>query len=152
MASLAFESPAQWQIVERQGIERGFVHAEGVALDVAAHAVANHGRWIVRCPFCPSARMGDPAVNFWCSECGNAAVGGQEVKVDWPSRKDMEVAEEILAARPVENRNWEPREVVLGGVTLPAEELVHIAAENHDHDVAVPAPLRAAVARHVKAR
>lgn len=44
------------------------------------------GRWIVDCPFCPSAQIAaetDP--RFLCSDCLNAPVGGAYVATEWPA-------------------------------------------------------------------
>ena len=86
-------------------------------------AELNHGRWIVKCPECPSAsERGGPGftdgVSFVCVNCG---AGGVPV---WPEDRDrIEVA---VQGRPQRNRNWEPGE--------PVDLLI---AENIEHEVGI---------------
>ena len=88
------------------------------------HAQVNHGRWIVECPCCPSAAVaqGD---RFLCAECGNSAAGGRYFEVAWPSRERAKRISQLLAVRPVENRNW-----------LPGEDLDILRFENIEHGLA----------------
>ncbi len=75
-------------------------------------AFVNEGRWIVRCPFCPSASLAcqtDP--RFLCVECGNTGVGGKWVTVVWPDDRDQ--IEAVLDRRRKDTtRNWFPHESV----------------------------------------
>lgn len=81
-------------------------------------AFVNYGRWLVQCPWCPSAEyasMGDH--RFFCTDCGNAPVGGAWVPVQWPEEyREIDAA---LAGRPKMNRNW-----------APGETMSQLAAEN----------------------
>lgn len=107
---LRVETEDQWWLVEGIGARNGHTHVAKVAPGVKAVAYANHGRWVVDCPFnCGSARMAHPKLNFWCSECGNSEVGGLEVKIVWP--KDAAAIEALLGKRQLErNRNAYPHE------------------------------------------
>lgn len=73
-------------------------------------AEVNAGRWIVRCPYCPSAAMADPSdPRFFCSNCGNSRAGGQWLRVTWPSGSLQVKIEAALLARPHPDfMNWEP--------------------------------------------
>lgn len=83
-------------------------------------AEANWGRWVVRCPRCPSALdgvPGDPA--FRCWECGATAA------VDWPPEATVAGVERLLLMRPdVTTRNW-----------LPGETLIDLVVENAAHGI-----------------
>lgn len=73
--------------------------------------VANHGRWLVECPFCPSAQVASAADRrFFCTDCGNAAVGGAFLATVWPA--DLSELDEELGKRPRENGNWRPHETL----------------------------------------
>jgi hypothetical protein len=89
--------------------------------DPTAEAVVNHGRWIVRCPFCTGAQLADPDERvFFCIDCLNHKVQGRIVRVKWPSPALRGPIEQALTDRPVTtNRNWESR-----------EELSYLLAEN----------------------
>lgn len=86
--------------------------AGAVAKDVTVRAFVNHGRWIVQCPFCPSAQIAcDADRRFWCVDCHNQAVGGAWLRVVWPSKRQRELIEALLLQRPdVRTRNWLPHE------------------------------------------
>lgn len=48
-------------------------------------AEINYGRWVVRCPFCAGAEMGDPEdKRFFCLSCYNEKAGGKWLKVKFP--------------------------------------------------------------------
>jgi hypothetical protein len=99
--------------LDAEAAKRGLVRVPGRVLGgPKAVAYANHGRWVIDCPFgCGNARMAYEGVGFWCDECGNAEVGGQELDVVWPDDRDD--IEDVLARRPREpNRNWFPHESV----------------------------------------
>jgi hypothetical protein len=131
-------------VAERMGISiKGMTMPEAVAATLGrgrkpvqgnaegeAYAVANHGRWIVRCPFvyagepCTGAERAsrnDP--RFWCCECANFAVGGKWLPVVWPeSAAQIEL---VLSKRAAaKTRNWEA-----------GEPLTHLLAENEAHGV-----------------
>lgn len=85
----------------------------GTAVGKATVALArvNHGRWIVDCPFCPSAALVTPDdPRFFCVECGNAAAHGRWAKVIFPD--DVDAIEQTLEPRPAALQNWEPGEDV----------------------------------------
>jgi len=85
--------------------------------------VANWGRWIVRCPRCPSADLA-PADVFWCTECGARA------EVEWPSPELRYGIERLLLMRPdVTTQNWQP-----------GETLVDLMVENGAHGIFTELP------------
>jgi hypothetical protein len=94
----------------------------GASPAIFAEAEVNHGRWIVRCPFCPGAQYAsrtDP--RFLCVDCGNAPIEGDWIRVEWPVRPDA--IEAALALRPqFANMNW-----------LPTESLTDLQRENAEH-------------------
>lgn len=74
------------------------------------HAYVNRGRWLARCPFCPSIQhvsKTDPW--FFCADCLNTAADNQAIPVRWNDHHEK--IEAALLARPyVTTRNWEPHE------------------------------------------
>jgi len=87
-----------------------------------AYAIVRQSRWVVVCPWCPSALYAHSTdKRFFCVECGNAAVGGKWVKVEWPP--NPEEIELSLSLRAVPHtRNWEVGETV-----------ADLAVENAEH-------------------
>lgn len=85
--------------------------------DITADAEVNHGRWVVPCPWCPNAQLGDPEVaEFLCNECLNDGTG-KWVVVEYPD--DVVAVEAALDERQrLENRNW-----------LPGESIANLHAE-----------------------
>lgn len=79
--------------------------------EVVTYAEVNWGRWIVRCPFCPSAQLASRSARwFLCHFCGNKAVGGQWIPLVWPD--NVSEIEAALSVRPPNNMNWIPGETV----------------------------------------
>lgn len=93
-------------------IKRG-VRISGKVADIApVNAEVNHGRWIVRCPFCTGAELADAAEPlFVCLSCGNASIGGDFVPVRFP-RDRFEIESTLLERPDEETRNWLPSETV----------------------------------------
>lgn len=89
-----------------------------------AYASVNHGRWSVRCPWCSSSQNASREDRrFFCVECGNAAVSGAWVAVEWPP--DWQDIETALSCRPDRaTRNW-----------VPGETAADVFAENVKHGV-----------------
>lgn len=122
--------PAAWchsQELEKRRVTTGVAEAlvlpEATAESPRAAAEVNHGRWVVRCPFCMSAQVAAASdQRFLCWDCGNAAVGGQWVTVVWPSRDLRRGIEDALNRRPPQHRHWLPHETVEG---LEAETELH---------------------------
>lgn len=85
---------------------------QGVSSKAIAYAEVNHGRWIVRCPFCASAQFASKVDHrFFCVECLNETVGRRWVRVTWPADVDaIEVA--LLKRAGEQTRNWLPGEAV----------------------------------------
>jgi hypothetical protein len=97
--------------------------------DGSVEAEVNHGRWLVRCPFCSGAEEADPGEPiFYCLSCGNNAVGaetaplpGHIMLVMFPdNRTEIEAA--LLARPDIGTRNW-----------APGESLQDLAKENGEH-------------------
>ena len=104
-------------------VHRYFPHALSHEQTDAAVAFAsvNYGRWLVRCPWCPSAQHASRADHrFFCVECYNSAVGQRWVKVVWP--EEARDIESVLLRRPKRYRNWNPGEAV---VKLERENAEH---------------------------
>jgi hypothetical protein len=84
---------------------------------------ANHGRWIVDCPFCLGAQLASPTDRrFLCADCGNVNISGKWLRVVWPA--NPEAIEAVLLARPLENRNWDS-----------GESIADLRRENAEHDI-----------------
>lgn len=90
--------------------------------EAIAHAIVRQSRWVVLCPWCPSAQYAHTTDRrFFCVECGNAAVGGKWVTVEWP--KNPEEIELHLSVRSDPNtRSWEW-----------GESIGDLAVENAEH-------------------
>lgn len=81
-------------------------------------AQVNQGRWIIQCPWCPSAEYASIEDHrFFCTDCINGPVGGAWLPVHWPD--DVNLIEQLLAVRPRRARNW-----------LPGETVDHLVEEN----------------------
>jgi hypothetical protein len=81
--------------------------------DDEVYAFVQDGRWMVRCPFCPSAQLAyDWDHRFFCSECACAQAGGKMLNVIWPSINQRARIETLLLVRPLANQNWSPPESV----------------------------------------
>lgn len=115
---------------------------------VVVRAEINHGRWLVRCPFCSGAEEADPGEPvFYCLSCGNADFGGRVMNVEFPA--DREAIEMVLLARPdIGSRNWSFEESLEDSALENVEhgyfhlqpqtahiELQDFALENAEHGV-----------------
>lgn len=89
-----------------RGVAR-FRPRELVAIPVAI-AEVNHGRWIVRCPFCTSAQFASKTDHrFFCVDCLNDRGGRAWVSVLWPDVQTIVAIERALLARPeIDFMNW----------------------------------------------
>lgn len=78
---------------------------KGLAASPTLTPIVNRGRWIVMCPFCPSAnRASRKDRRFFCCECGNTKGGGQWLPVVWPAHwAEIEAA---LEPRDRVNQHW----------------------------------------------
>lgn len=93
----------------------------GLAAGPVLPVKANHGRWIVSCPFCPSASFASRRDwRFWCVRCGNGTAGGAWLPITWPDA--IRAIEAALRARPVPNRNWWPG-ITLDDLTVANREM-----------------------------
>jgi hypothetical protein len=80
--------------------------------DMVVKAEINHGRWIVKCPFCTGAEFASKRdQRFFCMSCFNKAVGNKWVRVEFPE-KAGEIETEILKRTNTANRNWIPGETL----------------------------------------
>lgn len=71
-----------------------------------AEVRANHGRWIIRCPFCSSAQIASSSDHrFFCVDCLNATVGGSFVRTKWPTNKKA-IERKLLTKPDKTQRNW----------------------------------------------
>ena len=85
--------------------------SQSIAASPEVEVVANYGRWLVECPFCPSAQVASVSDRrFFCTDCGNAAVGGAFVKTVWPD--DLAELDAVLSQRPPPNANWRSHETL----------------------------------------
>jgi hypothetical protein len=103
------DKPAEWDVVAHWLPKGGGMPLGDGQDHVEAEVV--HGRWVTRCPHCPSASrvsMADPRV--FCVYCGN----GQSIRwhgVLFPP--EWRQIEDVLSLRPDPvNRNWSPDETV----------------------------------------
>lgn len=88
----------------------------------------SHGRWVVECPSCHSAQIGDPDdPRFFCFDCKNTDHGGGWVRVHYPKPEVRAAMEETLLVRPLANQSWNPDETV--------RDLLN---ENEEHHHLVP--------------
>jgi hypothetical protein len=72
-------------------------------------AEINHGRWIVRCPFCNGAEMADKTDRcFFCLSCLNKNASGKWLPVVFPD--NIVEIEGVLLVRKVDNQNWRHEE------------------------------------------
>ena len=105
-------------------------HAPGILAPSALadgplrYARVEQGRWIIDCPDCGGATLGDPDDRrFFCPDCMNASAGGFWLPVVYPESVD-EIETELLR-RPIANRNF-----------LPTDTVDRIKSENSAHGVA----------------
>jgi hypothetical protein len=90
---------------------------------VVVRAEINHGRWLVRCPFCSGAEEANPGEPvFYCLSCGNADFSGRVMLVAFPDERGA--IEAALLRREMGNRNWSP-----------GESLADLVRENAEHGV-----------------
>jgi hypothetical protein len=91
---------------------RGSIQPPKSSLSIIVVPVeANHGRWLINCPFCRGAEPADPNdPRFFCLSCGNVKALGEWLQVRWPLAKEK--IEAVLLARPEEHQNWKEGETV----------------------------------------
>lgn len=104
---------------------RSFAAPIDTALTKPIPAEINHGRWIVRCPYCSGAELADTAdPRFFCLSCLNEEAGGKWLPVQFPANRE-ELEKALLERKQVETRSWLPHESLtdLLAQTLEREEL-----------------------------
>lgn len=94
--------------------------------DIEVEAFVNYGRWVVQCPACRSAQVGNPEdPRFFCTGCSNEVVGHRWVAVVYPPVPVRREIERELLRRPIDAvMNWHP-----------GESLDELRAENEIHGV-----------------
>lgn len=93
----------------KQRAARSGISWEGGSIEVSDDspipAIVNHGRWIVKCPYCRGAELLNEEHLFMCQSCFNAPASYKFLKVKVPRWGSS--IEAILLKRPMmENRNW----------------------------------------------
>ena len=84
----------------------------GEAAEPILKAEVNHGRWIVRCPFCAGAEAADPDYpRFYCLTCFNEPIKNRFLPVQWPVDRDGIEAELVRRSREG-NQSWLPHETL----------------------------------------
>jgi hypothetical protein len=73
-------------------------------------AIVNKGNWLVICPQCGGAEYAWEEGWFFCCSCKNSYLGHKYRHSVFP--KNRAAIEELLAVRPLANRNWTPKETV----------------------------------------
>lgn len=73
-------------------------------------AIVNKGNWIVVCPKCGGAEYAWEEGWFFCCSCKNSYMGHKYRKLVFPNNRAR--IEELLAVRPLANRNWTLKEKV----------------------------------------
>lgn len=85
-------------------------------------AEINHGKWIVKCPFCAGAEMADMNdPRFFCLSCYNQE-SSDWLQVTFP--KDRQKIEVELLKREQKNQHW-----------LPGETLTKLRKENKERGI-----------------
>ncbi len=86
----------------------------GVSDGERAYAIVDGGRWIVRCPFCPSAQIAcETDRRFFCVECLNEPVGRRWLRVVWPDQgKRAQIEAELWLRERPDKMSWEHTETV----------------------------------------
>ncbi len=75
------------------------------------YAEINHGRWIVKCPWCAGAELADKQdKRFFCLSCFNSKISGKYAKVEFPD--EIKQIEKELLKRDIKNQNWLPGEIL----------------------------------------
>lgn len=105
------QTPGIYAFVRSALAARGVRAPTELAPGPVVAARVEHGRWLLDCPFCPSAGLGDPDdPRSYCPECRNGPVGGKWLPAAYPA--DLPAIEDALLVRPPQNRNWWPGESV----------------------------------------
>jgi hypothetical protein len=105
----------------------------GTHPSITAKVEVNLSRWVVRCPWCPSAQVAcDTDRRFFCVECLSGGANGQWIPVVWPDDDTRHAIEALLELRPVGNQHWKPGVLFLRGHGWagPAETVEQLEEEN----------------------
>ena len=101
----------------------------------ALKAFVNHGRWIVACP-CGGAELAFDEGWIMCRSCFNGYMKHKFRRVEFPEKEFRVQLENILLKRPLDNRNWTPRETleqIAQENILHAEELLEPSIGNEHY-------------------
>lgn len=102
-------APDARALTRRIAQRAGHVLRAGIKGEVRARL--EHGRWIADCPACNGAEVvSRQAREFYCLSCGNAASGGQPMRVVFP--RDRAKIEAVLEMRAGCNQHWRPGDTV----------------------------------------
>ncbi len=85
-------------------------------------AFVNHGAWLVVCPKCRGAEYAWEEGWFFCCSCKNSYMGHKYRRLVFPKARAK--IEALLVRRPLDNRNWTPKETVKD---LELENKLHAA-------------------------
>ena len=88
-------------------------HIEEAGFDKTSFPVkafVNKGNWLVLCPKCGGAEYAWEEGWFFCCSCKHSYLRHKYRRLVFP--EDRARIEELLARRPLENRNWTPNETV----------------------------------------
>lgn len=103
----------------RPFVEHGVPLPREMAVHEPIRVSMNHGRWIVKCPWCGSAQYASVTDHrFFCVDCGNKGQGW--AKTVWPRNADQ--IETDMDLREPLNRNLDVGETAK---TIRDENLVH---------------------------
>lgn len=116
-----------WEFWKSRPPETMFDPALVWRTDVDLPAYVNGGRWVVDCLCGGGAAAWPENRNACCLDCGTVWI------VVFP--EEREEAEEVLALRPLENRNWRPQS---------GETIGYLALQNAENGLPVPECVRGA--------
>ena len=114
----------QFRKVRLEKLRRRFRIADAGFDDLSfpVQAFVNKGNWLVLCPKCGGAEYAWEEGWYFCCSCKNSYMGHKYRRLVFPTDRDR--IEELLTARPLDNRNWTPKET---GKDLERENKEHAA-------------------------
>lgn len=99
-------------------------------------AIVNKGSWLVVCPKCGGAEYAWEEGWFFCCSCKNSYLGHKFRRAVFP--EEREKIEDILALRPLANRNWTPGETFEDLERENEEHAAELLAKPVETPVAMP--------------
>lgn len=79
-------------------------------LSFPVKAFVNKGAWLVLCPKCGGAEYAWEEGWFFCCSCKNSYMGHKYRRLVFP--EERQAIEDLLAVRPLANRNWNLKDTV----------------------------------------